>query len=737
MPMRHNSVTSSILRSSGLQRSSLPAIHFNIDSPEEKAAIKIQAAFKGFFAMKLKRACVPGSVENTSSVEQLSKILQLVDNNTEQYAMSTYRDMFTENPGLFPLFPFHADDWNKISYVDYTGSYPEQPADSWFVICRDVFHVQEAFLVLPKFYCNVPGCHLLVINNDTFQEVKTVFRRVIPQVLSKNKSGYTFVVTAYTENVITAGKFKLRVIGERDPLPSPTKEKFVNSSFHCHESRDYYVPNRYNRIFRHTIQTTDDVLASLQFTSSKDNAHIKLQVLDHEKVIHESTGKKYVTMPSLIFYKDHIANAEKNKSRPTSRTGSGRSSGKQSSTANKRPTSSRKSASPEKAKSKMIEHKIPESIEETQLHKYVIQGFVEQDSWPLTKPQWNFVENLKNIEEEEPPVEVKPEHTGKSSAGKARGGKNNAKDAKGVRSRPESQNQNPFDVSQPHWTLKFIVDSNMESCVELKRDTEREEEIKSIKNAWETHEPGRAAKATQTREKYLVSHTMSESPEPSMESLSSDENLLDGEIEGGSSEVKVYNENEDVGEVVTSKEDDVKNAKDPKQDVDKENVIPESSAPTSPSSLVEVESGELYICRPPKESDPVIKQFDVTPFIRSTGKPIFLDSTKEEEMRSQLEERFQQYYEFREQILSLREEDRVARNAAKEKQIQQYEDMQVQLDTSRGMIFKARETYRRQFLPISNDPEGIDLDSEKKKRTPSPKRKASKVSRTASRAKKK
>ena len=36
-------------------------------------------------------------------------------------------------------------------------------------------------------------------------------------------------------------------------------------------------------------------------------------------------------------------------------------------------------------------------------------------------------------------MEVKPEPTGKNSAGKTRGGKNNAKDAKGVRSRPESQ----------------------------------------------------------------------------------------------------------------------------------------------------------------------------------------------------------------------------------------------------------------------------------------------------------
>ena len=40
------------------------------------------------------------------------------------------------------------------------------------------------------------------------------------------------------------------------------------------------------------------------------------------------------------------------------------------------------------------------------------------------------------------PVEVKPEPTGKSSAGKARGGKNNPKDTKGVRSRPESQVSN-------------------------------------------------------------------------------------------------------------------------------------------------------------------------------------------------------------------------------------------------------------------------------------------------------
>jgi hypothetical protein len=36
-----------------------------------------------------------------------------------------------------------------------------------------------------------------------------------------------------------------------------------------------------------------------------------------------------------------------------------------------------------------------------QIHKYVIQGYVQRDSWPLTRKQWDFVENLKNVEEEE------------------------------------------------------------------------------------------------------------------------------------------------------------------------------------------------------------------------------------------------------------------------------------------------------------------------------------------------
>ena len=49
-----------------VQRSSLPAIHFCVNlNAEERAAIKIQACFKGFYTKKLRKACIPGKFSYT------------------------------------------------------------------------------------------------------------------------------------------------------------------------------------------------------------------------------------------------------------------------------------------------------------------------------------------------------------------------------------------------------------------------------------------------------------------------------------------------------------------------------------------------------------------------------------------------------------------------------------------------------------------------------------------------
>jgi hypothetical protein len=96
-----------------------------------------------------------------------------------------------------------------------------------------------------------------------------------------------------------------------------------------------------------------------------------------------------------------------------------------------------------------------------------------------------------------------------------------------VLSRPASS---AFDVTKPHWTLKWASETVSavgitqktsllyrsrpisillisfpikKDNIEIKKDTDRIEEIKSLKRAWENHENGRAAKAIVARSKYL------------------------------------------------------------------------------------------------------------------------------------------------------------------------------------------------------------------------------------------
>lgn len=44
--------------------------------------------------------------------------------------------------------------------------------------------------------------------------------------------------------------------------------------------------------------------------------------------------------------------------------------------------------------------------------------------------------------------------------------------------------------------MRLVVEQNETDAVDLKKDTERADEIKAMKQAWEAAEPGRAIKVT-------------------------------------------------------------------------------------------------------------------------------------------------------------------------------------------------------------------------------------------------
>ena len=47
---------------------------------------------------------------------------------------------------------------------------------------------------------------------------------------------------------------------------------------------------------------------------------------------------------------------------------------------------------------------------------------------------------------------------------------------------------------------------SLQDEIDIKKDTERADEIRAMKKAWEDAEPGRAAKALQSRLNYLKTH---------------------------------------------------------------------------------------------------------------------------------------------------------------------------------------------------------------------------------------
>eukprot|EP00794_Sanderia_malayensis_P000438 gene438-1079_t len=670
-------------------------------SEREQAAVKIQALIRGHLVRLLVKARQPGTPENEQTIEELKRILEIVQSNNEQFALQMYRNMFRDDPDLYKLFPFYKDEWTRISYADYNGSYPEQPVNSWFIVFRETFYVEEPVLVVPKLYVNIPSCVLRVIDNDTGDELPRVFVRVAPKVLQKNKNGYTFVAEARSTNAsVPAGKFRMRLIGAGDPLPKPYKEGFMTTNFATKEIRDHYIPNRNNIILRYTVRVTNDHQVSIQLGTSKSDVYIKLDILDNEIAVASSEGKGHTVIPAFTFLRDHIDDDEEKASHRSSRLDSGRSSvkgGRGKKDNAKRATSPFEKATRKLEKVANTQGKIKgsestdtldksaEEPEHNHIHKYIIQATVQRDSWPLSRSQWDFVGILKNLEKTEGEAVEPVTKTEKHSAGpKGKKGVKEGKDSRSSKSHPNAGGSRPssqqFDNSKPNWVLRICDTGSNE--IEIKKDTERQDEIKAMKAAWETAQPGRAAKAQQTRLNFLKENTVR------IEKENKDPNHDEG----------------DQGPKI----DSIESAREPVQ------------VSVSPGPSIELESSELTLVPPVKEQETMLKTIDITPFIRSTGQYILLDDTEEQKLQEKTEEKLQAYRYFRERVLHDREADRVARNMEKEKQLQEYEEMQAKLDECRQQIHAKREAYRQKFL--EQPPPDAESDTSKKRKTPSPAR---------------
>ncbi|CAH2252749.1 androglobin isoform X2 [Pelobates cultripes] len=653
---------------------------------EGAAANKLQACWKGCYIRKCFRARKPGTKENTYVKTIFDKVWAVLEPNAEQHGVKLLRYMYMHSPYSHKYAGF-GDEPYRISFADYLVTYLEHPSNAWFVVFREVFHVPENMLIVPKMYTTLPICALHIINNDTLDKIPWVFNKVVPHIYAKNKKGYTFVAEVHTgENAITSGKFRLRLIGACNPLPILSHEA-VNNSFSMREIKDYYIPNNKNVIFRYSVKTSIEHVATMQVQTSKPDVFIKIQILDNEDEVVSATGKGQAIIPAFCFIPtERPSSCRSVKSSPKKgRVGSG---------------GSQKMKSTAQSETDVQPVGVNENTEERApvshpAHKYIIQAIVLNNSWTLTESQAAFVQTLKELEKQEARVyeevhsEVhhsgdvqKPVSTPKTirkgkteKPEKEKSGKDRERLMSTPTSRPESQAQLQTDLNKPSWILRLVSQTSEVDTLEVKKDTERLDEIRAMKQAWELAEPGRAVKALQSRLQYINKYVQKINADTAEMKIPQDTQVLNGD------------------------------------GIDPAKILGSQSM------------------------DPDTKEFttlDLTPFLRKTRpQPLLRDEYVIQQQALQKAEEIQQYRQRREEVIQQREQEQIARNLLKKKVLQTYEDLQISLDNARQQILSARESYRNKLLEVEKKKQDAVAAQEtshhiEQKKSPSPKRKSAK-----------
>ncbi|MBZ3870494.1 Androglobin [Sciurus carolinensis] len=724
-------------------------------SPEEAtAAVKIQSLWRGAYIRSLMKARMPDTKENVSVADTLQKVWAVLEMNLEQYAVSLLRLIFKSKCKSVESYPCYQDEETKISFADYSVTYPDQPPNSWFIVFRETFLVPQDMILAPKVYTTLPVCILHVVNNDTLEQVPKVFQKVVPYFYTKNKKGYTFVAEAFTGDTYTAGsRWKLRLIGSYSPLPCLSRDSPCNT-FAIKEIRDYYIPNDKKILFRYSVKVASPHPLTIQVRTSKPDAFVKLQVLENEEAMVSATGKGQAIIPAFNFLgSEKTVSSQSSKqvlsTHITTKKEPEAYSKKRSAQGSQRSFKSRPGSTIVDTGQPLVEEEVVSmpSIEENsstpqQGYKYIIQCLVLYNSWPLTESQQVFVQALKDLEkndnkahgekhEEFITMGSPDSHTiseGQKSSGTSkttRKGKEKSserekstKEKQAPRFEPQvpavhSQQEDP---NKPYWILRLVSEHSEAELFEVKKDTERADEIRAMKQAWETTEPGRAIKASQARLLYLnqifkkppdffesmhmpesqikageegeMTAFLKEADTKSLQRQDSKDTILSGgegmlwkkwQLTKGLKDLAKSISSESGGVLSSGKEER-------EQSVRKETIRPRSRSPT----ILEI---------PTEFIRKALEFVDLNQYVRKTNDEALLQTDELNQLQAmQKAEEIHQFRQYRTRVLSIRDVDQEERTKLKDEVLDMYGEMRDSLDEARQKIFTIREEYRNKLL---------------------------------------
>ncbi|XP_056150126.1 androglobin [Lampris incognitus] len=643
---------------------------------EIQAVITLQAGFKGRFARLVLNASKPGTKENLTASKTLSAMWRSVESDAEKYAAAALRYILSHSESTAGLYPCQQDETTRIAFSDYSVPIQET-ANSWVLVFREVFLVPKEMLVVPKVYSPVSSCLLSVIDNDTGEEQPRVFNKVVPHIYRPNKLGYTFVAGMHLPEIPLVGaKWTMRLIGSREPLPDLARGTPLNK-FSMKEFWDYYIPNDKNVICRYSVTVTADHVGTVQFQTSKPDVLIRLSILDHEKEVASSNGKGHVLIPVFQFQSNGTPScgapiAEKKQNQESSSTqqkkvratGAPQGGGGQEGMAGQTDPSTYQKPPPTETMITTTNIVYNYTIF-VKGHKYIVQTEVLCNSWALDDSQLAFACTLRDLEKNETKGyggdRVEPGHsssaeitssngfkpgTSKSNS-KGKGDKDKERPAASFK--PDSRPETSMDRTKAHWTLRVVSEPSEADSIEVRKDTERADKIKAMKQAWETAEPGRSVKALRSRLKFL------------------------NRVQGGVSD---DNESQEPG--------------------------PPSLSPVfSPNS-----SEQEKMLVQPESLHPHIPT-DYRPFIRrQRDSPVLMNPEIKEHQLRKRSEQIQSYQLLREMVLEHRKQEALSRSELKRHQLEMYDNMQVALREKRKKFVDAlMMCHSRQMMPVKGKQE--------------------------------
>ncbi|XP_031337270.1 androglobin-like [Photinus pyralis] len=473
-----------------------------LEKLKNTSAMKIQAFFRQKMISNLKRIHNESHREYRKVFDCLKRIYADIFNvsNRMIHCCDLIRKFLLGNGKMSNMHQYYSiiQDLNCTTHLQQFMGSVRVSRSSWVAIVRQVFHcirLKEAIVKI-NLFCDLRKYVVRVFDNDNNKEIVRHFNNVLVNEYCPNVNGYTVLCYGWSEDESEC-KWKLDFSTLR--MSSDYSLLIPNAVLYNFVLKHNYLPNVNDYMCRSIININHDVSVTLRLSANLDNVIVRFRCLNElGQIFGEIVGNQSVILPNVMLkYVPVIETEDVSVSPKISRSKSSatimHSKGSRRSVRSIDKLSESKRTSKESRKSQ-------ESPKEVRYKDttYLVEGFVIGNSWPLTRTEWEVVEEIKSKRS----IESLYARVSKSSSVNTL--KKIRSHSAGSLSSADKKTSSTLLPISPFWTLEVI--STISDMVTAQIDNRRENEMIEIKKKWYGDDPKHYFKSKLLRDEYLQSH---------------------------------------------------------------------------------------------------------------------------------------------------------------------------------------------------------------------------------------